>query len=138
MCPHIFDITCLVPYILRCTYVLSCFSHVWLFEALWTVACQAPLSMGFSKQESWSGLPCPPPGNLSHPGVETASRAAPALLVDSLPLSHQGSPPIKYKSQLNSCYCWIKYWSWPRGLVMVSFFCNWFVSVKNEDKISKC
>ena len=63
-----------------------------LFEILWTVACRASLSMGFSKQEFWSGLPCPPPGDLSHPGIETASPAAPALQVDSLPLSHQGNP----------------------------------------------
>ena len=39
-------------------------SHVWLFVTPWTVACQAPLSMGFSRQEYWSRLPCPPPGDL--------------------------------------------------------------------------
>ena len=44
--------------------LLSCLSHVQLFAALWTVACQAPLSMGFSRQEYWSGLPCPPLGDL--------------------------------------------------------------------------
>ena len=42
--------------------VLSCSSHVQLFVTLWTVAHQAPLSMRFSRQEHWSGLPCPPPG----------------------------------------------------------------------------
>ena len=41
------------------TCMLSCFSHVWLFKNPWTVACQAPLSMGPSRQEYWSGLPCP-------------------------------------------------------------------------------
>ena len=51
-------------------YVLS---HVRLFTALWTVACQAPLSMGFSQQEYWSGLPCPPPGDLPNPGIKPAS-----------------------------------------------------------------
>ena len=50
--------------------MLSCFSHVRLFETQWTVACQAPLSMGFFRQEYWSGLPCPPPGNLPDPGME--------------------------------------------------------------------
>ena len=45
-------------------------SHVWLFSTPWTVVCQAPLSMGFSRQEYWSGLPCPPPGDLSDPGIE--------------------------------------------------------------------
>ena len=43
-------------------------SHVWLFATLWTVAHQAPLSMGFPRQEYWSGLPFPPPGNLPDSG----------------------------------------------------------------------
>ena len=46
--------------------MLSHFSHVWFFATLWTVAYQAPLSMGFSKQEYWSGLPCPSPGDWTH------------------------------------------------------------------------
>ena len=46
---------------------------------LWTVAHQAPLSMGFSRQEYWSGLPSPPPGNLPHPGTKPASLTPPAL-----------------------------------------------------------
>ena len=49
--------------------VLSHFSRVWLFATLWTVAHQAPLSMGFSRQEYWSGWPCPPPGDLPDPGI---------------------------------------------------------------------
>ena len=63
-------------------YVLlpRCFSRVGLFVALWTVAHQAPLSMGFSRQEDWSGLPCPPPGELPEPGIQTVSTA---LQVDS-------------------------------------------------------
>ena len=48
--------------IIYCILVLSCFSRVRLFETLWTVARQAPLSMEFSSQEHWSGLPFPPPG----------------------------------------------------------------------------
>ena len=48
-------------------FVLSLFSCVWLFATLWTVIRQAPLSMGFSRQEYWSGLPCPRPGNLPNP-----------------------------------------------------------------------
>ena len=55
---------------------LSHFSHVQVFETLWTVACQDPLSMGFSRQEYWRGLPCPPPGNLPDPRIEAASRAS--------------------------------------------------------------
>ena len=57
-------------------------------ETLWTVARQAPLSMGFPRQEYWSGLPFPPPGDLPDPGIETVALATtPALEVDSLPLS---------------------------------------------------
>ena len=54
-----------------------------------TITCQAPLSMGFSRQEYWSGVPFPSPGHLLDPGIELES---PARQVDSLPLSHQGSP----------------------------------------------
>ena len=70
---------------LMCEYMLSC---VWLFETLFTVALQAPLSLGFCRQEYWSGLPFPPPGDLPDPGVESTS---PTWQVDSLPLSHQGN-----------------------------------------------
>ena len=59
--------------------VLSRFSRVRLFATLWTVAHQAPLSMGFSRQEYWSGLPCPPPGDLPNPGIEPSSLMSPAL-----------------------------------------------------------
>ena len=59
--------------------MLSLFSHVQLFVTLWIVACQAPLSMGFSRQEYWSGLPCPLPGDLPYPGIEPASLMSPAL-----------------------------------------------------------
>ena len=59
--------------------MLSHFSRVQLFAALWTTDCQAPLSMGFSRQEYWSGLPCPPPGILPDPGIEPASLMSPAL-----------------------------------------------------------
>ena len=69
--------------------LLSHFSHVWLCVTLWTTACQAPLSVGFSRQQYYSGLPGPPPGDLSDPGIKPGS---PALQSDSLLLSHQGSP----------------------------------------------
>ena len=49
----------------------------------WTVAYQAPPSMGFSRQECWSGLPFPPPGGLANPGTELAAPGAPALQADS-------------------------------------------------------
>ena len=55
------------------------FSHAQLFETPRTVALGAPLSMGFSRQEYWSGLPGPPPGDLPNPGVKPASLTSPAL-----------------------------------------------------------
>ena len=62
-----------------------------LFATPWTAAYQAPLSMGFSRQEYWSGLPFPPPGDLPDPGIEPGS---PALEADALP----SEPPEKYKT----------------------------------------
>ena len=59
--------------------VLSCFNHVRLFVTLWTVAHQAPLSVGFSSQEYWSGVPCAPTGDLPGPGIEPESHMSPAL-----------------------------------------------------------
>ena len=56
----------------------SLLRHVRLFVTPWTVACQAPLSMGFSRQEYWSGLPCPPPGDLPNPGIKPGYPALPA------------------------------------------------------------
>ena len=61
-------------------YVLS---HVQLFASLRSVAHQAPLSMRLFRQEYWSGLPCPPPGDLPSPGMEPAYPVSPALQVDS-------------------------------------------------------
>ena len=58
-------------YVCVCCAMLSCFSRVRLFVTVWTVAHQAPLSMGFSRQEYWSGLPRPPPGDLSVPGIDS-------------------------------------------------------------------
>ena len=59
--------------------VLSRFSRVQLFVTPWTVVCQYPLSMVFSKQEYWSGLPCPLPGDLPNPEIKAASLMSPAL-----------------------------------------------------------
>ena len=55
----------------------------------WTVACQTPLSIGFSRQEYWSGLPFPSPGDLPNPGIEPRF---PTLQADSLPTELQGKP----------------------------------------------
>ena len=59
--------------------VLSRFSCVRFFGTLWAIAHEAPLSVGFSWPEHWSGLPCPPPENLTDPGIKLASLVSPAL-----------------------------------------------------------
>ena len=74
------------PTLLACMLSLH---RVQFFVTLWTIARQPPLSMGFSRQESWNGLPCAPAGDLPDPGIKLTS---PALQADSLPPSHQGSP----------------------------------------------
>ena len=68
---------CTLIYVRVC--VPSCFSHVRLFSTLWTITCQVPLSMGFSRQEYWSGLPYPSPGALPDSGIKSASLMSPAL-----------------------------------------------------------
>ena len=76
----------------------SHFSRVPLFVTTWTVALQAPVSMGFSRQESWSGLPCPPPGDLPDPGIKPVSPASPASAGAYVPVNEQISPlPGKIK-----------------------------------------
>ena len=70
------------PYALVCTKLLS---RVQISVTPCTIACQAPLSIGFSRQEYWSGLPFPPPGDLPNPGIKPMS---PAYQANSLPLSH--------------------------------------------------
>ena len=70
--------------------LLSRISRVRLCATPWTVARQAPLSMGFSRQEYWSGLSCPPPGELPNPGIEPRS---PALQTESVPAEPPGKPP---------------------------------------------
>ena len=68
-------------------------SHVQFFETPWTVAYQAPQSMEFSRQEYWSGLPLPSPGDLPNPGIKPRS---PTLQADALPLEPRGKPGNSY------------------------------------------
>ena len=75
------------------------FSSVQLFGTQWIVACQILLSMGFCKQEYWSGLPCSPPGDLPKPGIKPRSST---LQVDSLPAELLG----KLHMVMNSTICW--------------------------------
>ena len=77
-------------------YLQSC-----LTLTVWTIARQDPMSMGFSRQEYRSGLPCSPSGVFPDPGIEPTSSVSPALQVDSLPLSHRGSRTCSF-IQLNT------------------------------------
>ena len=72
-------------------------SRVWVFATPWTAACQAPPSMGFSRQEYWSGLPFPSPGDLPNPGIEPRS---PTLQADALTSEPPGKPYIMWKVML--------------------------------------
>ena len=71
---------CGIPSLCMCKHSVSLVMSDSL-QPPWTVACQAPLSMGRSRQEYWIGLPCPPPGDLPNPGIEPGSHASPALQI---------------------------------------------------------
>ena len=73
----------------KCLKKVKSLSRVQLFATPWTVAYQALPSMGFSRQECWSGLPFPSPGDLPDPGIEPGS---PTLQAESLPAEPQGKP----------------------------------------------
>ena len=76
-------------------------NYVWLLATPWTVACQTSLSLGFCRQEYWTGLPFPPPEDLPSPGIKPMSPVSPALQEDSLP----AEPTVKHLIQgtLKSC-----------------------------------
>ena len=74
--------------------LLSCFSRVRLCVTLWTTDHLAPLSMGFSRQEYWSGLLCPPPGSLPNQGIESVSLTSPVLVGRFYHLVPPGKPLI--------------------------------------------
>ena len=77
------------------------------FVTPWTVARQAPLSMGFPRQEYWSALPFPSPGDLPDPEIAPASPTV--WLVDSLPLSYLGNPAeTRYRPVIDGLGCWAK------------------------------
>ena len=88
-------------HLLKRARVLGHVSPVRLFVTLWTVTHQAPLSLRFSRQDYWSGLPCPPPGSISDPGIEPSSPVSPALQADSLPLAPPRKPLSKRFKTIN-------------------------------------
>ena len=103
-------------------------SHVQIFATPWTVAYQAPLSMGFSRQEYWSGLPLPSPGDLSDSRIEPGS---PALQADTLPSKPRGKyyVGIYFKAKEKySFYSYIK-----NSAFIIYLFLNYFLN----DRISQ-
>ena len=130
-------------HLLRCICVSNCFSRVWLFATLWTVAPQAPLPMGFSRQEYWSALPFPPPGDLSDPRIEPASVTSPALAGRFFTTNRSLSMEmiIWFLSFFSLVWCvnWYVYietalhlginttWSWCMDPINILF--NWFATI---------
>ena len=112
--------------------VLRGFSCVQLFVTLWTVACQTPLSVGFSRQEYWSGLLCPPPGDLPDPGIEYASPC-----ISRIPGRFSTSEPRR-KPEHQFRHCKRTCWSWQSEFriknkhlpaLQGASFCSWPVTV---------
>ena len=104
--------------------MLSHFSPVRHFETLWTIARQAPLSMGFSRQEYRSGLPCPP-GELPDPGIELVSLTSLALQMDSLPTEPLGKPLRRLLAFKFHTWC-SPHATWPEFSVFTfPFFPSW-------------
>ena len=95
--------TFLLSTYLYCAVLFCHFSCVRLFATLWTVAHQAPLSMGFSRKEYWSELPCLPPGDLLDPGIELASLMSPALADMFSTTSPPGKPMYISRSEIIWC-----------------------------------
>ena len=95
--------------------MLNCFSHVWLFATLWSVAHQVPLSMEFSRQEYWSGLPCPPL-DLPNPGIKP-SLPSPALAGEFFTTSTTCEAHIYY-------YCYLKNILILKGNIILCYICN--------------
>ena len=88
--------TCLVKKSYILLLLLSRFSHVHILVTLWIVVCQSPLSMGFSRQEYWSGLPCPPSKDLPNPRITHASLVSPELADRFFTTSATWKDPISW------------------------------------------
>ena len=88
-------------------------SRVQLFVTLWTVTYWASPSMGFSKQEYWSGLPFPSPGDLPDPGIEPRSPALEADVLTSEPIQNEYTP-IFFPAKSNGQRSLVGYISWSR------------------------
>ena len=100
---------------------LSHFSRVRLFATLQTVALQAPLSIGFSKQEYWSGLPCPSPGDLPDPGNKPVPLMSPSLAGGFFLISTTWEAPSEVHMRFYYIHS-VMLVGWPKNLF--EFFCD--------------
>ena len=94
-------------------------SWVQLFAIPWTVVYQASLSMGFSRQEYWSGLPFPSPGDLPDPGIEPRSPALQADALPSEPPGYLGSPKCRYLHLIHRVAVKSKYYNMDKVLITI-------------------
>ena len=100
-----------------CMCVLSCFSHVRLCNPM-DYSLPAPLSMGFSRLEYWSGLPCPPPGDLPNPGIKLVTLKSSALAGRFFITSATWEAPQKYALHLQIRVTAVKVWGGKVSIVM--------------------
>ena len=116
----------------HCVRALSC---VWLSGTPWTAACQAPLSMEFSRKEYWRGLQFPPPRDLHDPGIEPTSLAPPALAGRFFTTAPPGNPSKSISESLNhSCHLRIRTITFPTLCDLVDcspLLCPWDSPGKN-------
>ena len=101
--------------------MLSHFSCVQLFATPWTVARQALLSMALSRQEYWSGLPCPPPGDLPDPGIEPMTPVAPASFTSELP--GEACAQALNPDQIPECFLSLPKYAWMLPPSAASLIC---------------
>ena len=102
--PDVLNKGLLITYYDWCYVPASRFSRVRLFATRWTVAHQAPLSMGFSRQEYWSGLPCPPSGDLPNPGIEPGPPPSQMNSLLSEPPGKHHFPPQRLINNFIECF----------------------------------
>ena len=122
--------------------MISRFSHVQLFGTQWIVVRQVPMSMGFSRQEYWSGLPCPPPGDLPNPGIKLVSLTSHLWhQQDSLPSEPHGKPgdnsmdmPAKHTHMcVHTCVCvFVHTYTFSLPSVQIISYCTHFLCLPNS------
>ena len=111
---------------------LNRFSHVRLFATAWTVACQAPLSMGVSRQEFLNGLPFPSPGDLPDTGIDLCLLCLLHCQVDSLLLMPLGKPSLREYSRQEKSYQ-----AWTMGRKETGFFSDNKLTPRERDQVSR-